>query len=46
MGYAACIAENLCKTFFPAFRMEAGEFYFRDLKGRKLPLGIYCRCSG
>ena len=43
MGYSACIAENLCRVFFPQAGIRSGEFVLTDTHGRKLPLGIFCR---
>lgn len=46
MGFSPLIAENLVKTYFPDSLNAGGEFFLKDLAGRKLPLGIFSRCSG
>lgn len=46
MGYSDCIAENLCKAYFPHASLSSGELHFCDSFGRKLPLGIFSRRSG
>ena len=44
MGFSSLIGENLVRTHFPkAEGVEAGEFYFSDRAGRKLPLGTFVR---
>jgi 23S rRNA (cytosine1962-C5)-methyltransferase len=44
MGFSSLIGENLVRTHFPdAGNIEAGEFYFSDRAGRKLPLGTVVR---
>ncbi len=44
MGFSSLIGENLVRTHFPNARdIEAGEFYFSDRAGRKLPLGTVVR---
>jgi 23S rRNA (cytosine1962-C5)-methyltransferase len=44
MGFSSLIGENLVRTHFPkAEGIEAGEFYFSDRAGRKLPLGTFVR---
>lgn len=45
MGYSACIAENLCRVFFPQAGIQSGELVLADTHGRKLPLGVFCRVS-
>jgi 23S rRNA (cytosine1962-C5)-methyltransferase len=46
MGFSSLIAENLVKTYFPESQHQSGELFFFDAAKRKLPLGIFSRCSG
>ena len=45
MGFSSMIAENLVRTYFPESQHQSGELYFCDAAHRKLPLGIFSRCS-
>jgi 23S rRNA (cytosine1962-C5)-methyltransferase len=46
MGYSSLVAENLFRCHFPQLAdPEAGELFFADRAGNKLPLGIYCRAN-
>ena len=43
MGYSALIAKNLLQSHFGSANIEAGELFFTDRSGKRLPLGIFGR---